>query len=349
MLKKITIAIIAFCLTWFNASQAKTSKDAINAVTQISASIAANVNIQTSANQVPQDLATPKPKSIQQDKPFNLSLAYEYSNLDYSMLTTADSVLKWRDSRGKGIAISFIEKNKDEKTQSLLRVNLKYTSLSGGQMSDYDIKNTYSLNKPGIFSETESITGNYLKLQILDIVPIEAYKNSVISFISGFELQNLNLDPVGIYQIVQQQSNVRYSSGDFQNVKMKTFGLNLGLRYKLDTSNDGNYFALQVQTFLPYYFSSKQYNWGYNLDGDYDWKLESRGFSTMKNSRSISLRAESVQKINNDISLNLYAFAESFKFKNLDEIDRKAGIVEYVGKTKYAQISNIGLGLGLIL
>jgi hypothetical protein len=371
MLKKIVTIIIPLCVVCFNTSNAKSKKTEVKTQKQIEALQNSPSNLNASAQPQSQeareltaksqDLQVAKPdlqslplKSKSQNQPFYLNLAYEYSNLDYSMLTAADSVLKWRDLRGRGVALSFIEK-KDEKKQSALRLNLKYANLSGGQMSDYDIKNAYHWNAPGVFSETEKMTGDYLKLQFLATTPLNVYKNSVLSFIGGLEAQNLNLDPNGVYQIYQGDTNVTYYNGDSQNVKMKTFGLNLGLRYKLETSPDGNYFAVQVQTYLPYYFSSKQYNWGYNIDGDYDWKLQSRGFSTMKNSRTLLLRLESVQKISKDISLNFYAFAESFKLKNLNEFDRNnprlpanSGVV-YFGNTKYTQLSTIGFGLGFII
>jgi hypothetical protein len=66
------------------------------------------------------------------------------------------------------------------------------------------------------------------------------------------------------------------------------------------------------------------------------------------------LRLESVQKISNDLSLNFYAFAESFKLKNLNEFDRNhpaepnSGVV-YAGNAKYTQLSTIGFGLGFII
>jgi hypothetical protein len=369
MLKKIVTITIPLCFVCFNTSKAKSKKTEVKTQKQIEALQNSPSNLKDPAKPQSQkargltaksqDLQFAKPdlkplplKSKLQNLSFNLNLAYEYSNLDYSMLTFADSVLKWRDLRGRGINLSFVEKA-DEKKQSTLRLNLKYANLSGGQMSDYDIKNAYHWNVPGVFSETEKMTGDYLKLQFLATTPLDVYKNSILSFIGGFEVQNLNLNPTGAYQIYQGDTNVTYYNGDSQNVKMKTFGVNLGLRYKLETSPDGNYFAVQVQTYLPYYFSSKQYNWGYNNDGDYDWKLQSRGVSAMKNSRTLLLRLESVQKISNDISLNFYAFAESFKLKNLNEFDRNypepnSGAV-YAGDTKYTQLSTIGFGLGFII
>ncbi len=74
----------------------------------------------------------------------------------------------------------------------------------------------------------------------------------------------------------------------------------------------------------------------------------------MKNSRTLLLRLESVQKISKDLSLNFYAFAESFKLKNLNEFNRNypaepnSGVV-YGGDTKYTQLSTIGFGLGFII
>lgn len=273
---------------------------------------------------------------------------FTFSKLDYNIITSADSILKWRDSSGLGVDFS-IAKVTDFGNKFIF--SYQNTKLSGGTMSDYDMENCYP--QCGIFSEATQMSGfsqNYS-------IGYESLKYSGsekdVSWLFGYEYRTLELNPSNIYQVVYDpsglttnthtaQTGVGHSSKQSQNTKVVMHGIQLGAIYKKKFSNSNN-LIFSGELFLPLSFESKQYNWGYGNSSGYDWKLENSGIA------GYGLRG----KIQNQVRLssatwwNIYTFADMTSIDSSMHANRISGVEKNNGVSKDIKIYRFGIGTGL--
>jgi len=265
---------------------------------------------------------------------------FTFSKIDYNIVTSADSILKWRDSSGLGVDFS-IAKITDFGNKFIF--TYQNTKLSGGAMSDYDMENLYPTK--GVFSEATKMSGtaeNYsIGYEVLDYSGSE----KDVSWLFGYEYRTLELNPSNIYQVVYDppsSSSVGYSEKQSQNTKAIMHGIQLGAIYKKKFANSNN-LIFSGELFLPLSFESKQYNWGYGNSSGYDWKLENSGIA------GYGLRG----KIQNQIRLssttwwNIYTFADMTSIGSSMDTNRISGVEKNNGVSKDIKIYRFGIGTGL--
>jgi hypothetical protein len=266
------------------------------------------------------------------------SIGFEFSNLNYNMLTAANSVLRWADSRGTGMRL---ELNKDIGDGYKLGFRLAHSELKGGSMIDDDIQNHL-----GVFSQSDSMGGNYTKIQALVFKKLDYQSNPKLKsfFIFGLEQKKLNLHPKDGYQLIL--GYIAALDKNTQTAKMLAKGLNIGLNYELELSNI-NTIGFEVVAFLPILIESSQYNWGYNNTNGFDWQMRLSGLKALKNSRSYAIKIEEKHKINDNYWLSLYVFSEVMKVNNAYEIDRKEDKVVGIYQSQNIEFFNFGIGTSL--
>ena len=269
---------------------------------------------------------------------------FTFSTLDYNIITSANSILKWRDSSGLGVDFSIA---KVTNFGNKFIFSYQKTNLSSGTMSDYDMENCYP--QCGIFSEATQMSGfsqNYS-------IGYESLKYSGsekdVSWLFGYQYQTLELNPSNIYQVVYDpsstmgsSSSVGYSSKQSQNTKVIMHGIQLGAVCKKKFSNSNN-LIFSGELFLPLSFESKQYNWGYGNSSGYDWKLEKNGIV------GYGLRG----KIQNQVRLssttwwNIYTFVDIASIGSSTHTNRISGVDTNNGISKVIKIYRFGIGTGL--
>lgn len=279
----------------------------------------------------------------EKSKIFSTDLSLEYAKVDYNMVTTADSILKWRDSKGFG---TNIQENIHFGKNFKLMINHIYTKLSGGKMSDYDMENAYDYGL-GAFSEATRMTGKYEAYGINFSQKI----NNNFSLISGLEMKSLKLNPKNVYQLYVNETNseasIGYDPEESQNTNVKMYGVNLGVDYNKKMEN--HEYGATFVAFVPFRYESLQYNWGYQNTNGWDWKASSErptqgsvGFSAKLYNRFVISKEE-------DVWLNVYTFLDTVKIKDAKEIDRKQNNEKLVGNIKNAKLTRMGVGIGLSL
>ncbi len=273
-----------------------------------------------------------------------VKIGLEFSNLNYNMLTAADSVLRWADSRGSGANIELTQ-NLNQKYKFAFRFSRQ--NLKGGSMMDDDIQ-----NHGGIFSQSDSMSGNYTKIQALVFKKLDYQFNPKLKsfFIFGLEQKKLNLYPTNGYQLTLGHNdipaNTYYLDKNTQTAKMLAKGLNIGLNYELELSNV-NTIGLEIVAFLPLLIESSQHDWGYNNTNGFDWQMRLSGLKALKNSRSYAIKIEEKHKINDNYWLSVYVFSEVMKINNPYEIDRKNNKVVRTYKSQNIEFFNFGIGTSL--
>ena len=267
---------------------------------------------------------------------------FTFSKLDYNIVTTADSILKWRDSSGLGVDFS-IAKVTDFGNKFIF--SYQKTNLSGGAMSDYDMENCYP--QCGIFSEATQMSGSAQNYSIgYESLKYSDFEKDV-SWLFGYEHRTLELNPSNMYQVAYDPSSTGgsplvYTSKESQNTKVSMHGIQLGAVYK-KKFGDSNNLIFSGELFLPLSFESQQYNWGYGNGGGYDWILEKSGIV------GYGLHG----KIQNQIRLssttwwNIYTFAEMTSIGASMHTNRISGVAKNNGFTKDIKVYRFGIGTGL--
>jgi hypothetical protein len=280
--------------------------------------------------------------------PFEINANLTYSQLNYNMLTYADSILKWRDTKGFGGDLS-ITANITNKFSVI--GGFSQTKLSGGVMSDYDMANSYP--NSGVFSESQNMSGNIKNISFLLGYDFKTNLKNKFTGLIGFRQYNLTLNPENIYKvgiyINKSIGTLNYHEGQSQNAKMVIKGLQIGFNYEHRSSENHNY-SVFTSVFLPTNFSSTQYNWGYNTDGEWDWKLSSSGVEPFENF-GLNVKLQSQVKVTQNIWWNYYAFLNTIMMKSSTEVDRKnnGATIYTVGNAKNARMNQFGIGTGISL
>ncbi len=286
-------------------------------------------------------------QSLQNTKiPFEINANLTYSQLNYNMLTYADSILKWRDTKGFGGDLS-VTANITNKFSVI--GGFSQTKLSGGVMSDYDMANSYP--NSGVFSESQSMSGNIKNISFLLGYDFKTNLKNTFTGLIGFRQYNLALNPTNIYQVQVNLDNntagLGYYGGASQDTKMVTKGLQIGFNYERRTSENHNY-SVFTSVFLPTNFSSVQYNWGYNDDEQWDWKLNNSGIEPFENF-GLNVKLQSQVKVSQNIWWNYYAFLNTIMVKSSTEVDRKnnGATIYTIGNAKNARMNQFGIGTGI--
>ena len=279
-----------------------------------------------------------KPK---RQMPFELTTNVTYSQLNYNMKTQADSILKWRDSSGLGFD-GEIAKNFTNKFRGVAKFS--YASLAGGVMSDYDLENAYPYGA-GIFSETKRMTGQNFSWALLGGYNHINNEKHRLTFLFGYEGRSLILDPRGINQVGAENGGVGFVVEDknilTQNVKAQLHGLQIGVDYLKNISDDYRIGAT-ASAFLPLYYRSEQYNWGYGNNG-HDWRMESTKFGQMG---GLSLKLQNQIKISRSVWWNIYAFGNVLAINKPTEVDRRSDKDTRSDTSKNVTLTQFGIGTG---
>ena len=286
-------------------------------------------------------------KHLQNTKlPFEITANITYSAANYNILSNANSILKWRDSKGFGSEFSTTANltNKFSITGSIAN-----TKLNGGAMSDYDLANVYP--DGGTFSENTDMSGNIRNISLFLGYDLKNTPKNTFTGLLGFRQYNLTFNPTDLYQVsVDKNSNTgtfNYLAGASQTTTMVIKGLQIGFNYEHKTSENHNY-SIFTSVFLPTHFSSKQYNWGYNTDGKWDWKLSSTGMEPFQNF-GLNVKLQSQVKVARNIWWNYYAFLNTIRVKSATEVDRKnnGATINIIGDATNARMNQFGIGMGV--
>jgi len=278
--------------------------------------------------------------------PFEINANLIYSQLNYNIITYADSILKWRDAKGLGGEF-YATANITNKFSVI--GGFSQSKLSGGVMSDYDMANSYP--NSGVFSESQSMSGNIKNISFLLGYDFKTNLKNTFTGLIGFRQYNLALNPENVYKVGiytnKSTGTLNYHEGQSQNTKMTTRGLQIGFNYERRTSENHNY-NIFTSIFLPTNFSSTQYNWGYNQDGQWDWKLISSGIEPFENF-GLNVKLQSQVKVSQNIWWNYYVFLNTIMMKSSMEVDRKnnGATIYTLGNAKNAKMNQFGIGTGI--
>ncbi len=270
---------------------------------------------------------------------------FTFSKIDYNVVTAANSVLKWRDSSGFGLDLS-LAKVTDYGNKFI--ASYKNTSLSGGVMSDYDMKNMYPI--AGVFSETTKMTGTSKNYSLAYESAHHTANASDISWLLGYEYRTLHFNPSDVYQIAYDStatndyggSQVSYNSGQSQSTKVSMHGVKLGTSYKAKLS-DTNNLIFSTEAFIPISFISQQYNWGYGNSSGWDSQMKNIGIAGY----GLGGKIQNQVALSSSVWLNLYTFAEITSIASSKMTNRIANISQSNGKTNDIKFYRFGIGTGL--
>lgn len=225
-----------------------------------------------------------------------------------------------------------------------LLANYRAVRLNGGTMSDYDMENCYP--SCGIFSEATQMSGSMQTASLAyEFLAISNAKKDV-TFSVGYEYRSLELNPSNLYQVYYFDSStngVYYDSGQNQNTRVKVHGLQLGSSYKNKISENHN-LIFSGEVFIPFSFESKQYNWGYNNDGDYDWKMSKSGARVGYGLRA---KIQNQVKLSHKVWWNIFTFAEMTSINAPLAQNRYGSTIVNNGYAKDVKIFHYGIGTGL--
>jgi hypothetical protein len=215
-------------------------------------------------------------------------------------------------------------------------------------MSDYDMENLYP--DAGVFSETTRMTGENLSWALLGGYNLINNQKHRFTLLAGYEGRQVAFDPSNSYQVSANNvpsllpnipNDVSFFPGTMQNVQAELHGVQIGVDYLKNVSEDYRIGAT-VSAFLPLYYMSKQYNWGYG-NNDYDWRMENTNFGEMG---GLSLKLQNQMKVTQGIWWNIYVFDNALAVNKPTEVDRRGDQDFNSARGKNVVLTQFGIGTG---